>query len=116
MLPDTWYPAGYTAKNKFYLYDKKEGFSFSFFFLFFPLIFSFFNKTIVVIAHNIYNLLFTATGYPVSGQPDIWWIKPDIRPDTEKGRISGGPDIRYNPSKFPSLFVQSKSKRVDQFA
>ena len=38
-------------------------------------------KEIVAYVHNIYNFLYTDTGYPVSGQPDI-----------------RRPDIRYNPS------------------
>ena len=52
-------------------------------------------NNIVAIAHNIYNFVYTATGYParylVSDQPDIWQMKPDVSPDTgyKKGLISG---------------------------
>lgn len=47
-------------------------------------------RKIVVIAHNLCIL-----------QPDIRHIIPDIRPNTgnKKGRISSGPDIRYNTTK-----------------
>ena len=58
--------------------------------------FSFFLdlNNIVAIAHNIYNFVYNATGYPVTGQPDIQQMKPDIRPDTGYKKR---PNIGYIP-------------------
>ena len=46
-------------------------------------------------------------GPDVLDRQSLWYIrqtKPDIRPDTgyKKGRISGRPDIRCNPSYCPN--------------
>ena len=57
-------------------------------------------------SHRLFNSL---TGYPVIRQmkPDIRQMKPDIRPDTgyKKCRISGQPDIRYNPTTGVYIFT-----------
>ena len=40
-------------------------------------------------------------------RPDIRQMKPDIRSDIKKDRISVRPDIRYNPTYYAS-FKQTK--------
>ena len=74
-----------TGKNKFYLnvnFLKSFVFIFSFFLsLNSPVLclsfLNFLDSKEVVLAHNIYNFLYNATGYPVSGQPSIRY-NPDI--------------------------------------
>ena len=110
----TRYPAaGYLANNFAGYLANINFFKLNFFFFHFSSFvssnssfdcFNFFTfldlNNIVAIANNIYNFVYTATGYPDIRQmkmdiqqikSDIRQIKPVIRPDIEykKGRISG---------------------------
>ena len=109
-LLDTGYPAGrisgWCKKNRIFSFSFFPFSSLSFNFLYSS------DKKTVVIAHNIYNFVYTSTGYPISSQPDIQQMKLDIRPGTKKGRISGQksgrPDIWYNPDKYLLCLMASE--------
>ena len=83
-----WPDTGYPTKNKCYvIFLKLNVFFFNLSSFVYSnssfIAFNFLNfldiNNLIAIAHNINNFVYTATGYPVSGQPDIRQTKPDIR-------------------------------------